>query len=399
MAMSSRTASARRSGWERWLVSFEIALTVVLLVAGGLLAQSFQRLLAVDPGFDPQGLATVQVYLPEETFRSLEGLPAVYDEFLASISTLSGVTRTTAITRLPFPGLTNTSTLTVPGRDGGEDIHLNAQQLYAMPGYHETMGIPIIEGEGLRRGQGAGSASGILISENLARKHWPEGTAVGTPVRAWRSVSQVVGVVGTVKRNALGADADPAWYASLLDVPNRSISLVARTEGDAEALAFRMRETVQNLYPDVPIRQVTTLPDLIFQSAAQERYRTFLMGVFSILATLLAAVGIGGVTSRGIAHRKKELGIRICLGEREESLLGKVVGSGLMTGLVGTAFGLLAAWGAGRLLSGLLFGIAPFDPVTYGSAAGVLLAVVGLASYLPARRIARLDPASVLRAE
>jgi len=399
MAATTRTASIRRSLLERWMVSAEIALTVVLLVAGGLLARSFQRLLAVDPGFDPRGLATVSVYLPGETFQAMEALPPVYDELVAAIRDIPGVTEATAITRLPFPGLTNTNTLRVLGRNGGEDFTMNAQQLYALPGYHETMGIPVVAGDGLTEDQSRDSVPEILLSENIARKFWPEGSAVGARVRLWGQEGRVVGIVGSVKRNALGADPDPAWYASLKDRPNRSISLVARTSGNPAALATRMRETVQSLYPDVPVRQVTTLPDLIFESAAQERYRTFLMGVFSLVATLLAAVGIGGVTARGIAHRKKELGIRICLGAGEDGLLKKVVGEGLLNGAAGTTFGLLVALGAGRLLGSLLFEVTPFDLPTYALVAGFLLLVVVIASYLPARRIAGLDPARILRAE
>jgi putative ABC transport system permease protein len=399
MAASTRTASKRRSLLERWMVSAEIALTVMLLVAGGLLARSFQRLLAVDPGFDPRGLATVSVYLPGEAFGSMDELPAVYDELMAAVRGIPGVTQATAITRLPFPGLTNTNTLHFIGRDGGEDFTVGAQQLYALPGYHEVMGIPVVEGEGLTVGQARDSVPELLLSENIARKVWPDASAVGARLRIWGTEGRIVGVVGSVKRNALGADADPAWYASLLDRPAREISLVARTPGDPAALAARMRETVQGLYPDVPVRQVTTLPDLIFASAAQERYRTFLMGVFSLLATLLAAVGIGGVTARGIAHRMKELGIRICLGAGEEKLLRRVVREGLINGAVGTAVGLLVALAAGRLLGGLLFEVAPFDPSTYVAVAGFLLLMVGIASYLPARRIVSLDPARVLRAE
>jgi predicted permease len=381
------------------MVSAEIALTVVLLVAGGLLARSFQRLLAVDPGFDPQGLATVSVYLPEETFGAMEGLPAVYEELMAAVRNIPGVTQATAITRLPFPGLTNTNTLHFMGRDGGEDFTVQAQQLYAFPGYHEVMGIPVVEGEGLTVDQARDSVPELLLSENIARKVWPDGSPVGATLRIWRTEGRIVGVVGSVKRNALGVEADPAWYASLLDRPAREVSLVARTPGDPAVLAARMRETVQVLYPDVPVRQVSTLPDLIFQSAGQERYRTLLMAVFSLLATLLAAVGIGGVTARGIAHRMKELGIRICLGAGEEKLLRRVVREGLMNGAVGTAVGLLAALAAGRLLGGLLFDVAPFDPSTYAAVSAFLLLVVGIASYLPARRIVSLDPARVLRAE
>jgi ABC-type antimicrobial peptide transport system permease subunit len=158
-----------------------------------------------------------------------------------------------------------------------------------------------------------------------------------------------------------------------------------------------MRDAVHAFDSDVPVRQVTTLPALISDSAARERYRTFLMGVFGALATLLAAVGIGGVTARGVAHRTKELGVRMCLGAEDRSLAGMILTDGLITGLLGTLAGLLVAAWAGRALSGLLFGVAPFDPVTYSAVAGLLLLVVGASSYLPARRIAKLDPAEVLR--
>jgi predicted permease len=399
MSGANRTSSARRSGLERWLVSAEIALTVMLLITGGLLGRSFQRLLAVDPGFDPRGLATVSVYLPSETFRTTDDLPAVYDELMEAIRDLPGVTQATAISRLPFPGLTNTTTLRFFGRDGAEDFLISAQQLYALPNYHETMGIPLVEGEGLVEGWGTEGSPGIVLSENIARDYWPGGSAVGALFKHWGRDGQITGVVGSVKRNALGAAADPAWYASLRDRPNRAVSLVARTDRDPRALARDMREKVRSMYPDVPVRQVSTLPDLILASTAQERYRTFLMSVFALMATVLAAVGIGGVTARAIARRKKELGIRLCLGAAEDGLLRNVVGNGLMMGLVGTIVGVIVAAAAGRLLHRFLFGIEPFDVPTYGMAAGFLLVVVGLASYLPARRIAELDPARVLRAE
>lgn len=395
---TTRTSSARRGGMERWLVSFEIALTVVLLVAGGLLGRSFQRLLAVDPGFDPEGLATVNVTLPGHSYASR--LPGAYDELLGVVRSLPGVTEVNAITRLPFPGLTNTTSLALPARDGRERSYISAQQLYAFPGYHEIMGIPILEGSGLPEDPGGEDAPlSLVISENLARRYWPDGSAVGSPVEFWGREARVVGVVGMVKRNDLGVEADPAFYVSLyqIPIPGLTISLVARTQGDPVAMAAQMRDAVKAFDPDVPVRQVTTLPALIRDSAARERYRTTLMAVFGTLATLLAAVGIGGVTARGVAQRTKELGVRLCLGAQDRSLVGMVLRDGLITGLLGTMAGLIVAGFAGRALTGLLFGVDPFDPWTYASVVGFLLLVVGGASYLPARRIADLDPAEVLR--
>ena len=398
MSGTTRTASARRGRLERWLVSFEIALTVILLVGGGLLGRSFQRLLAVDPGFDPEGMATVNVVLPGHLYGSR--LPEAYEEILATVRSLPGVTEASAITRLPFPGLTNTTSLTLPARNGGDPIYISAQQLYAVPGYHETMGIPILEGSGLPEDLGGDDAPvSVLISENIARRYWPDGSAVGASIQFWGMDARIAGVVGTVKRNALGVEADPAFYISLyqIPIPRLTFSLVARTRGDAPTLAARMRDAVESFDQDIPVRQVTTLPALIRDSAAGERYRTFLMGVFGAMATLLAAVGIGGVTARGVAQRRKELGVRMCLGAEDRSLSGMIIRDGLITGILGTVTGLIVAGWAGMALSGFLFGVTAFDPVTYAGVVGFLLLVVGLSSYLPARRIADLDPAEVLR--
>jgi len=265
MSGTTRTSSARRSGLERWLVSLEIALTVVLLVGAGLLGRSFQKLLAVDPGFQPEGLATVSVVLPNpaspDGLYNRAGLPVVYDELMDAMSDIPGVTRASAITRLPFPGLTNTTTLNFPGRDGGEPNYVSAQQLYAYPGYHEVMGIPILEGTGLPEGLGEdGAPFSVVISENIARKYWPDRSPVGEAFQFWGREARVVGVAGTVKRNALGVDADPAFYISLHQIPSSTVSIVARARGDAAAVAARMRDAVNDFDPDIPVRQVTTLP-------------------------------------------------------------------------------------------------------------------------------------------
>jgi len=208
----------------------------------------------------------------------------------------------------------------------------------------------------------------------------------------------IVGIVGNVKRNALGVEADRAFYMPLRPT-DRDVSFVARTDADAHVVARRMRDAVRAYDPDIPVRQVTTLPDLIAASASQERYRTMLMAVFGALATLLAAVGIFGVTAQGVVQRTREMGIRMSLGADERHLVGAVVGRALGTGAVGIAAGLVAAAWIGRWLAGLLFGVDPLDPPTYAFVAALLALVCAAASFLPARRIAGIDPARVLRAE
>jgi len=398
MAATTRTTTVRRGEFERWLVSLEVGLTVVLLVSGGLLARSLGRLLAVDPGFPAEGLATASVYLPGDRYPTGPEMLTAYDEILARVRVLPGVLKASAITRLPFPGLTNTNTLCIPGTGGEEDRLVSAQQLVAMPDYHVTMGIPLQAGQPLPN-SGPDQPFGLVVTENIAQRYWPGSSPLGVSFRMWGGTATIVGVGGDVKRNALGAAPDPAFYTSLRQRPAREVSLVARTAGDARALAAEMADVVRTFDSGIPVRQVTTLPDLIRASASQERYRTLLMEVFGILATALAAVGVFGITARGVTGRAKEMGVRFSLGAEERGLVAMVVKEALLPGVIGAAGGLIASAWVGRLLAGFLFGVEAFDPLTYGVVAASLAVVSLAASYLPARRIASLDPAEVLRAQ
>jgi len=391
-AAAGGSARARTRGWERWIVSFEIALTTVLLVSGGLLGRSLQNLFRVDPGFDASSLATVEVHLPESRYPTGRDVESAYDELITRVSAIPGVTGATAITRLPFPGLTNTSTMVATG-PSGEDITFTAQQLFAMPGYHEFMRIPLIEGADLQRDSGSRD---MLISENIARRFWPDESPVGARVG---SNLTIVGVVGNVKRNTLGADADQTFYMPLWDQMPRGINVVARTQDDVSSLTLEMRETVREFDPDVPVVRAATMASLIAESTRQEGYRVLLMGIFGILGTLLAAVGIFGVTARAVVQRGKELSVRMALGAARRTLMAAELKRGLTTGAVGALAGLLGAIWSGRLLSGLLFGVEPWDPVTQMSVTGGLLLVVVIASYLPARTISALDPARGLKSD
>jgi len=349
----------------------------------------------VDPGFDPEGLATVQIVLPTEGYEGREDILAVYDDLVAGIREIPGVTQVSAATKLPFPGLSDVVIFENPGGTEGDGGLISAQQVFVLPGYHETMGIPLLDGEDLEGIRVGAAPRGMLITENMARRYWPQDSPLGVNLDG----EVVRGIVRDVKRNSLRVEADPVVYMSLLDMPSRQINIIARTRGDATTLAGRMREAIQNYDEGIPIRRVVSMPDLIADSAAPERYRAFLMGVFAALATLLAGVGVFGVSARGVARRRKELAVRICLGAEEQKLMGRVVKDGLLTGAPATLVGLIAAAWTGHLLSSLLFGVEPADPLTLGAVASFLSLVIMTASYLPARTIARSDPARALRAE
>jgi putative ABC transport system permease protein len=395
-----RVGTSGRKTLERSLVSIQFTFTVVLLVSCGLLMRSLHRLLDVDPGFDPEGLATVEVYLPDTGYQTDEEMKIAYDEILSRISAIPGVTSASAIDRLPFPGGTRSAWVRVPATDGGETVDIHLLSLSAMPGYHDVMGIPLVMGDDLPRTEAEDPAGSILISEDIARRYWPGSSPIGIQVYLWgRQPLTIVGVVGDVRRNSLGGDIDPAIYGSLRERRPRTFSLLARTDGDAAPLSGEIRDAVRGFDEDIPLRRATTMSALVVESTWQERYLTMLMTLFGVLAALLAAGGIFGQTTQDVARRSKEMGIRMSLGAEEGGLVRAEMQKAFLTGLFGTVAGLVVSIWAARLLSGLLFGINSFDALTYGMVAGALALVSLWASYLPARRITSLDPARILRAE
>jgi putative ABC transport system permease protein len=396
---SGRTSSARRGSFERVVISSEIALTVVLLVGGGLLGRSLFRLLAVDPGFDPAGLATIHIALPQDGHDSSAKSAEAYAQITAALEAVPGVISATAATRLPFPGLTNTTTREAVRSDGTSQ-QISAQQVRVWPGYYETMGIPLLAGRALSESDGPDDPPVMVISENIARRYWPNESPVGAKLQGYGGNDiTIVGVVGNVKRNRLGVEPDPVFYTSLRQRPAPDVRLVIRTAGEPGAFLSSMRNVVHAVDDRVPVTDLATMDDLITKSASEERYRTLLMILFGGLACLLAAVGVFGVVARAVALRTREFGIRIALGAESRGLMRRELRGSLRIGLVGTGIGLLVAVWIARLLSQFLFGVMAWDPVTYGAVALILIVVSLAASYLPARRVTRVDPVEVLRTE
>jgi putative ABC transport system permease protein len=209
----------------------------------------------------------------------------------------------------------------------------------------------------------------------------------------------VVGIVGDMKRQVLHADSEPAWYIPFSQLPDSDICFVARTDLDPSEVFPLMREAVMSVDGELVVKNATTMAALVAQSAGHERYRTLLMTAFGVLAALLAAAGVFGITARGVALRTKEMGIKMALGARELGLVGTTVWGTLLVGLAGTAVGLTGALWTSSLLTRFLFGVEPTDPMTYGVVAAMIVTVCVLASYVPARRISRVSPVEVLKAE
>lgn len=397
MLRESARASRGRSRFSASVIAMQIAMTAMLLVAGGLLTRSLSRLLALDPGFDTSALVTVEVSLPDNRYPTRAARAAFFEQTLDRLKTIPGIGTVTGVSRLPFPGHTSTWSVQIEGSDQWHSP-LGYQ---VAPGYLETLGVPLLAGRSLAETDGPDAPLVVVINETMARQFWPEESPLGAEyaMGGQRLPITVVGIVGDLKRQTLYSDPEPAFFIPYSQHPDRSICFVARTELKPHDVIPLMREAVHSVDEKLVVKNATTVAALVTASAGQERYRTLLLNFFGILAALLAAAGVFGVTARSVALRTREMGIRMALGAQGSRLIGSTVRGTLFMGIAGIAVGLIGALWSSRLLAGFLFGIEPWDPTTYGVVAALLVSVCLLASFAPARRITRVNPVEVLRAD
>jgi putative ABC transport system permease protein len=275
--------------------------------------------------------------------------------------------------------------------------------LCVSPGYFRTLGVPLLAGREFAEADTPGARPAAVVNETMARAFFPGRDPVGGRIkiggsdRPQNQYMDVVGVVADVKYRGLAEAAAPALYIPHAQAPFDSMYVVARASGDPAALVGGVRAEVWAMDRDLPLSQVHTMDQLLSETVAQPRFRTLLLALFSGVAALLAAVGIYGVMAYTVSQRTHEIGVRMALGARPRDVVRLVVGKGMALALVGVAIGLPGAFLAGRLLSGLLFGVGPSDPATFAGVTVLLTFVALLACYLPARRAARVDPMTALR--
>ena len=242
----------------------------------------------------------------------------------------------------------------------------------------------------------------MIINETLARKYYGKENPIGKRLKGGGSDRtsnpwmEIVGVVGDVKYEGLETSTAPAYYMPFLQNPIRGMNLVVRASLDPAALTAAVRTQVRHLDPEIPVARVSTMEKLIDESVAQPRFRTFLIGIFSGVAMLLAAIGIYGVVAYSVSQRTHEIGIRMALGARRSDVLRMVVRQGMRLTLIGVALGVIGALALTRLTANLLFGVGATDPVTFAAISILLICVALLATYIPARRASRLDPMAAL---
>lgn len=385
------------------LVAAEIAFAMVVLVGAGLLAQSFLRLRAIDPGYRTEGLLTAQLFLspvsyPEPRLRAF--CAALTDELArlpgASHAVLSG-------------GIPLRNRMTMPVHlEGRLDEEMPVVDWQAVtPGYFATLGIPMRRGRDFAGADNGTAGEGVVIVDDLlARLLWPGEEAIGQRVRLGRDVEspfewrRVVGVVAHVQVQSLDGDSAGQVYTPMLQLPPRLLSLVLRADsGDPLRLLPAAREAVARLDPGLALDKIQTLEEVAAASLAARTTVLVLLASFAAVALLLAVVGVYGVMAYSVAQRRRDLGLRLALGAEGRDVVRLVLGQGLALAAAGVTAGGLAALAGSRALAALLYGVEPTDPLTFAALALALLAIALLATWLPARRAARVDPVTALRAE
>jgi len=384
------------------LVIGELALTLVLLVGAGLLIKSYLRMLAVEPGYDPEKLLSLRI--PLDNTKYPPGSPqerAFYREVLTRIKAIPGVKAVATGSGLPLTGWSGARLLEIVGRATAPGAKLpRVEYSEISPDYFRTLGMRLLAGRAFTEQDDDKSPPVVIINETLARRYFSGEAPIGKQILPPDPLT-IVGVVRDVKRFGLDAETLPEIYCPYTQTATGpgAIFLVARTAGDPLDYVAAVRQQVYALEVKEPISHVMTMEQLLAQSVASRRFQMSLFGVFAAMALILASVGVYGVIAYSVSRRTHEIGIRMALGARPRDVLLMIVRQGMTLTLVGVSIGLAAALGLTRVLKGLLFGLSATDPQTFLLIAVLLLGVAFLACYLPARRATRVDPLVAIRYE
>ncbi len=398
--------SISRARLRSTLVVAEVALALVLLIGAGLMVRSFVQLTKVNPGFNPTGVLTASVNLPHFRYEKREQRIEFLRRLFADLSSLPGVQAAGASTSLPLTQHNNGTGFIAEGRPvpPPDDIPIVWFRIVNSD-YFRAMQIPLIRGR-LFNEQDQTGPPVALVNETLARRLFPNEDVIGkrftngiprpgTPV-TWITI---VGLVGDLHHMGLEAPPDAEIFWPYQQLAPSVFSVVVRTNADPERFASQLKKTVAAIDKDQPVSQIRGMEDILNRSLAAQRLSVLLLGIFAALALTLAAVGIYGVISFSVTRRTREIGVRMTLGARARDVVAMVVGQALMLALIGVVIGLAAAFVLTRLMGSMLFGVSTTDPAILAGVSVLLVAVAALASYLPARRAAGVDPLEALRYE
>jgi putative ABC transport system permease protein len=395
------------------LVVTEMALAVVLLAGAGLLLRSFIRLTHVDPGFRTDHIVSFNVTIADAVYpydrqknafvaqltEQLQRLPGTEDVGVAFVRPLEHyMMRTTfEVAGRPSPG---------PGNEPTSEVNP------ASPAYFHALGIPLVRGRLYTTAEDRPDAPQVVVvNQEFVRRYFPNENPIGQRITLGiahdtaqtgteiTAGGEIIGVVGDVKQADLAGETFPMTYVPLATLPTNDLAVVVRSTADPKLIEGGIRAAVGTVDPTLPVFQLATMDQVVSDSVSQPRFYLLLLGAFAGVALLLAALGIYGVISYTVSQRTRELGIRIALGASRERVVRLVLGQGVWLTVAGVVVGLAAAFWLTRLIASLLFGVAAVDPLTFAGVAVLLLAVAVIASWLPARRAARVDPVIAMRIE
>jgi predicted permease len=365
------------------------------------MTRSFVKLLQVDLGFAPEHRVAVNFSISTTRHSTDAEMKQTYREMLAKVRTTPGVIAAGAIRDLPFHGDGEPVPFTPPGFTPTADNQLpTATLMFTSDGFFSTMGVPLIAGRDLSANDRQGTPLVVVINEALAKKYYPDRSPVGqTMLFGGTDRATVVGVVGDVHQLAVDETPSPRMYISVYQVFRVRTNLVVRTQADPALMIKRIEDAVRSVDPQQTITSAYTLDDAIGEAVARPRLITVLLGLFGSMGLVLGALGIYGVLAYLVNQRTREIGVRLALGAQRSDVLRMVVGRGMVLAAIGVGVGLASAFVLTRLMRGVLYGVSPSDPLTFGGVTIALLVVAAFASWLPALRATRVDPLVALRSE
>jgi len=402
MAEGDRGSSTSGRRVNRLLVVAQLALSLILLIGAGLMLKSFQKLLNVDPGFEPNHLLTMVVPVSEAKYSSAQQIVELHRTLAERVERIPGVEAVGMTSNLPFSGYFNSDGYLVEGQEPPEGSDAPQAQLQSVtPGYFEAMGIELKRGRDFQLSDREDAPLVTIVDDTLADRYWPDGDAVGRRVRTtgdppWLTI---IGVVSGIKSSELSQSAEPHMYFSDGQWTQSRMYLVARTTGTPDRLAPVVKEAVTEIDPDIPLYDVRSMEEVIGRTLSTQKLTNLLLTAFAALALVLGVIGIYGVMSVFVASRTRELGIRLALGEGPALLRRRVLKEGAVLTALGVAAGLLGALLLTGFLSGLLYEVDVVDPTVFVVLTALLILVALATTYLPARRAANVDPLVALRTE
>jgi putative ABC transport system permease protein len=394
------------------LVVTDIAMAVVLLIGAGLMLHSLHRLQQVELGFQPENVLTLRISLPNQRYPDQKQWVSFFDQALEKVQALPGVRSAGAVSFLPMAGFGAANPYTVEGEPtptpGQEPV---ADLRFVSPGYLDTMKIPILQGRSFTPQDRRDSPFVVIVGQQLARKHWHNESPIGKRIQMqWAELvngkvsplqisATVVGVARDIREQGFESEPGDILYWPMRQLPWNPVYMVVRSSADPAALSAGVRQAVESIDPDQPVYAVATMESLLARSIAQRRFSMALLSLFSILALVLASVGIYGVLSYTVSQRTQEIGIRMALGSARTGILRLIVGEGMRLSVLGLAVGLLLAFVLAKLIASLLYQVSLVDPLVYVAVPLLLIGVAFFACYLPARRASRVEPIAALKYE